>query len=61
MTTYILIDFLNKNILGVYTDRDAAVKMMRVFKAGGNDCYCQTMQVNNNIPAWAEKVLALNK
>lgn len=61
MTTYILIDFLNKNILGVYTDRDAAVKMMRVFKAEGSDCYCQTMQVNNNIPAWAERVLELGK
>lgn len=57
MTTYILINN-DKNILGVYTDRDVEVKMMRVF---GKDVYCQTVQVNNTIPAWAERVLELGK
>lgn len=61
MTTYILINNSDKNILGVYTEREVAVKMMRVFKANGNDIYCQTVQVNNTIPAWAERILALDK
>lgn len=59
MTTYILINSSDKSILGVYTDREVAVKMMLVFKSNGRDLYCQTVQVSNTIPAWAERVLEI--
>ena len=61
MTTYILIDSNNKSILGVYTDREAAKKMMRVFRINDYDIYCQQVRINNAVPTWAEKILELEK
>ena len=60
MRTYILFEKGQNNVLGVYTDREVAVKMMRVYQMN-YEVYCQTFEITNTVPVWAEKVLELNK
>ena len=60
MTTYILINSSDNNILGVYTDRKVACTMMRAFNScNGNNIACLTTEVTDNVPAWAKRVLEL--
>ena len=60
MKTYILFEKGQNSVLGVYTDREVAIKMMQVYQMN-YEVYCETREITNKVPVWAEKVLELNK
>ena len=60
MKTYILFEKSQNSVLGVYTDREVAIKMMQVYQMN-YEVYCETREIINKVPVWAEKVLELNK
>ena len=50
----------NENkFIATYTDREVALKMMRVYKRCSPQAhiYCHQAVVTNTIPAWAERIL----
>lgn len=61
MKTYTLVNDKDKQIVAVFNDRDLANKMMKVYTLNGYKLFCITMDITENLPKWAERILELDK